>query len=164
MSSIQSTADCERIIICDGSCIRNPGPGGWAYGVIQGDRVDYYHGSQGEATNNIMELTAMIQAIEHISMAQSAANKIYTDSIYVVNGINSWLEQWKQSNWKNSQKKTVKNLDLWQKIDQIYDKKIKVKWIKGHARPQDYSGREKFLIEVQNQVDQLARNAGLGLI
>lgn len=146
----------HNIIVCDGSCLRNPGPGGWAYGFIQGTKVTYYSGCRENATNNIMELVAMIEAIQH----HETVHEIYTDSTYVVNGINSWLAQWKKSGWKNSQNKIVKNLDLWQKIDQIYDNKVRVKWIKGHAKPSDYpDSRERFLIEVQNHVDRIAREA-----
>lgn len=146
-------------IICDGSCLKNPGPGGWAYAVIDANRnLKYYSGHEKHTTNNIMELTAMIEAIKH-----GEVKVIYSDSTYVVTGIKAWLKKWKVSGWKNSKKEVVKNLELWQTIDKIYDPKVEVKWIKGHASPEDYScEQDKFLIEVQNKVDELAREAAGG--
>lgn len=148
-----------NIIVCDGSCLRNPGPGGWAYAFIQGSKVEYYSGSAPQTTNNIMELTSMLEALKH-----GHADEIYTDSTYVANGMNVWVKGWKKSGWKTSQNKIVKNLEIWQEIDRLYNGKIQIKWIKGHASPDDYeTEQEKFLIEIQNKVDHLARKSALSL-
>ena len=119
-------------IYTDGSCIGNPGKGGWgALLVYQGLKKELYGFSQ-ETTNNIMELTAVIESLK--SMKSKYPIIITTDSNYVKNGITDWINSWKKNNWKTSNKKPVKNKELWIELDnlcQLYN--IEWKWVKGHS-------------------------------
>lgn len=131
----------------DGSCLGNPGPGGWAFIATNGKDIAERNGGEKETTNNRMELTAVIKAL-------SAAKKhdeleIHTDSQYVKNGMEKWVRQWKNNNWKNAEKKPVKNKELWQQLDELAQtKKITWVWVKGHAGQ-----------EMNERCDELARNA-----
>ncbi|HIU65774.1 MAG TPA: ribonuclease HI [Candidatus Enterousia avicola] len=131
----------------DGSCLGNPGPGGWAFIATNGKDVAERNGGEANTTNNRMELTAVIKAL-------SAAKKhdeieIHTDSQYVKNGMEKWVRQWKNNNWKNAEKKPVKNKELWQQLDELAQQKsIKWVWVKGHAGQ-----------EMNERCDELARNA-----
>lgn len=115
----------------DGSCLGNPGPGGWAFIATNGKDIAERNGGEKETTNNRMELTAVIKAL-------SAAKKhdeleIHTDSQYVKNGMEKWVRQWKNNNWKNAEKKPVKNKELWQQLDELAQtKKITWVWVRGH--------------------------------
>lgn len=116
----------------DGSCLGNPGPGGWAFIATDGKNVAERSGGEKDTTNNRMELTAVIRAL-------TAAKKhdeleLHTDSQYVKNGMEKWVQQWKNNNWKNAERKPVKNKELWQQLDQLAQtKRIKWVWVKGHA-------------------------------
>lgn len=131
----------------DGSCLGNPGPGGWAFIATNGKDIAERNGGEKETTNNRMELIAVIKAL-------SAAKKhdeleIHTDSQYVKNGMEKWVRQWKNNNWKNAEKKPVKNKELWQQLDELAQtKKITWVWVKGHAGQ-----------EMNERCDELARNA-----
>lgn len=107
---------------CDGSCLGNPGPGGVGIVIVNDDKV-LYELSFGEklTTNNIMELTATIAAISFIrtELKYEGTIEIFTDSKYVVDGMNSWRHGWKKKGWKDSKNKPVKNLELWQLLDEI---------------------------------------------
>ncbi len=111
----------EVIIYTDGSCLGNPGKGGWAAVIINDGKEDIIFGSEKESTNNRMELTAAINAL--LKIKQDKKIKIYTDSKYVKDGIEKWINNWKLNNWKNSNKKDVKNKDLWTKLDNLISKK-----------------------------------------
>jgi ribonuclease HI len=137
----------EIIIYTDGSCLGNPGKGGWAALIIQNNTEETLIGSEKETTNNRMELTAAINAL--LKIKQNKKIKIYTDSKYVKDGIQKWIGNWKLNNWKNSNKKDVKNKDLWIKLDNLIDKKeITWNWVKAHS-----------INEYNNKVDLLARKA-----
>lgn len=119
-------------IFTDGACSGNPGPGGW--GAVLRWRNEEYEiwGSETHTTNNRMELTAAIKALE--SLKRPVKVVLYTDSTYVKEGITNWLPTWKARNWKTAAKKPVKNVDLWQVLEEVVDKHdVKWSWVKGHA-------------------------------
>jgi ribonuclease HI len=137
----------EIVIYTDGSCLGNPGKGGWAAVIIDDNKEEAIFGSEKESTNNRMELTAAINAL--LKIKQDKKIKIYTDSKYVKDGIEKWINNWKLNNWKNANKKDVKNKDLWTKLDSLINKKeISWNWVKAHS-----------INEYNNKVDILARNA-----
>jgi ribonuclease HI len=137
----------EIIVYTDGSCLGNPGKGGWAAVIIKNNQEEIIFGSEKNSTNNRMELTAAINAL--LKIKESEKIKIYTDSKYLKNGIEKWINNWKNNNWKNSNKKDVKNKDLWTKLDSLINKKqISWKWVKAHS-----------INEYNNKVDILARKA-----
>lgn len=157
-----------KTYICDGSCLGNPGPGGWCYAKLDGHLVEFVYGFEENTTNNRMELVAVLKLLE-FSRSQKV---IYTDSKYVVDGITKWIYSWKKSGWKNSKKEPVKNEDLWKSIDELKSTS-EFRWMKGHDIPfldkKDHfcSANEcskevqdkNMLIRIQNEVDRLARNA-----
>tara|TARA_B100001250_G_scaffold413564_1_gene448113 strand:+ start:775 stop:1209 length:435 start_codon:yes stop_codon:yes gene_type:complete len=120
------------IIYTDGACRGNPGPGGWGALLIYQDFKKELYGFNPHTTNNIMELTAVIKSLE--SIKQNYPIMIITDSNYVKNGITDWIQSWKKNNWRTSNKKPVKNKDLWVELDSLsnlYD--IEWQWVKGHS-------------------------------
>lgn len=131
-------------IYTDGGCHGNPGPGGWAY-VIVGNRkiLAEKSGADVYTTNNRMELAAVANALEAMPELLSSLSKrsheisVYTDSQYVQKGISEWIFLWKKNGWRTSEKKPVKNQDLWQKLDalaaSVSSLPIKWEWVKGHA-------------------------------
>jgi ribonuclease HI len=123
----------EIIIYSDGACKGNPGPGGWGAVLIYNDNKKEIFGGEHNTTNNKMELTAVIKALEEIK-TRNIPVKIITDSQYVKNGIESWIHNWKKNNWKNASKKPVKNSDLWKRLDALVNEfqQIKWEWVKGH--------------------------------
>ena len=119
-------------IFTDGACLNNPGPGGWGAVLRSGRHEKEIHGGEAATTNNRMELTAAIMALE--SLRVPSAVHIYTDSTYVRNGITKWISVWKRNGWRTSQKQPVKNADLWARLDaaaQRHD--VAWFWVKGHA-------------------------------
>ena len=139
-------------VYTDGSCLGNPGTGGWAFLILNDGGITNHFGYQLDTTNNQMELTAAINALEFIK--ENDEITLFTDSSYVKNGITSWIANWKKNNWKNSQKKEVKNKDLWIKLDILNSqKKIIWKWVKAHD-----------INDHNNRVDLLAREAAEKLI
>jgi ribonuclease HI len=118
-------------IYTDGACRGNPGPGGWGAVLIAGRHRKTMHGGAPETTNNRMELTAAIEALNALKSASRVT--LHTDSKYVMDGINEWLANWKKRGWKTSAKKPVKNQDLWEALDQATQRHdITWKWVKGH--------------------------------
>ena len=119
-------------IYTDGACKGNPGEGGWgAYIEYNNEKVKLY-GYETDTTNNRMEITAAIEALRYIKVKSNII--IYTDSKYLMNGINTWIHDWKKNNWKTSSNKSVKNVDLWQIIDELNSNhSIKWNWVKGHS-------------------------------
>ena len=126
-------------IYTDGACAGNPGPGGWAAIILMQNEQKELFGGEKITTNNRMELTAAIKALEYCAQMENKQLtlkniEIYTDSIYVKNGITIWINNWEKNNWKTSDKKNVKNVDLWKKlIDLVGSKQIEWNWIKGHS-------------------------------
>ena len=120
-------------IYTDGACSGNPGKGGWAAIILDENTVQSsISGSESNTTNNRMELMAPIMAL--IKIKKKSEITIYTDSKYVKVGITEWIKKWKLNNWKNSNKKPVKNKDLWIKLDNSCKKhKVNWKWVKAHA-------------------------------
>jgi ribonuclease HI len=120
------------IIHTDGACSGNPGPGGWgAILDFNGTRREL-KGGAALTTNNKMELTAAIEALN--ALKRPCAVELHTDSQYVKNGIQSWMHGWKRNGWKTADKKPVKNLELWQALDQAVQRHtISWHWVKGHA-------------------------------
>lgn len=120
------------VIYTDGACRGNPGPGGWGVLMIYGGRERELKGGEPQTTNNRMELTAAIRALE--ALREPCAVTLYTDSTYVKQGLNEWLPGWKRNGWRTSDKKPVKNKDLWESLDVcVKPHKIEWRWVKGHA-------------------------------
>jgi ribonuclease HI len=134
-------------IYTDGGCSGNPGPGGWAYVIKRPSHPEGHlegSGSEKFTTNNKMELTAVIQALERYKQIRTADGQaeaapgdglaIVTDSQYVKNGITSWIHGWKKNGWKTASKEPVKNRELWERLD-LLNAEIKPewRWVKGHA-------------------------------
>ncbi|MGB5256653.1 MAG: ribonuclease HI [Woeseiaceae bacterium] len=118
-------------IYTDGACRGNPGPGGWGALLIAGSRSKTMHGGDPETTNNRMELTAAIEALNALKGSRKVI--LHTDSRYVMDGINEWMPNWKKRGWKTSAKKPVKNKDLWQALDEAVARHdVEWKWVKGH--------------------------------
>jgi len=134
------------IVYTDGACYGNPGPGGWAALVNINGSERMFSGGHRETTNNRMELTAALKALQNIPDAREVA--VYTDSEYLKLGITEWMPSWKENNWKRKGGQ-LKNKDLWQALDKtISDRKVEWHWLKGHAgNPQN------------ERVDRMARIA-----
>ena len=122
----------EVTIYTDGACRGNPGPGGWGALLIYGDHEKELYGGESLTTNNRMELLAAIEALR--AMKKSCRIQLYTDSTYVRNGIQEWLDKWKANNWRTAGRKAVKNQDLWQALDDESRRHdVRWHWVKGHA-------------------------------
>ena len=120
------------VVYTDGACKGNPGPGGWGALLRAGGREKELFGGEPATTNNRMELTAVIRALEALKAPSDV--EIHTDSQYVKNGIETWIHGWKRNGWKTSDKKPVKNADLWQELDVLAARhRIDWLWVKGHA-------------------------------
>ncbi|MDD3484744.1 ribonuclease HI [Azovibrio restrictus] len=119
-------------IYTDGACKGNPGPGGWGALLRSGAHEKELWGGEPETTNNRMELTAVIRALEALKRPVQA--RIYTDSKYVQQGISEWIHGWKRNGWKTASKAPVKNADLWQQLDKLVAQhQLQWIWVKGHA-------------------------------
>jgi len=126
-------------IYTDGACIGNPGPGGWAAIVILENGKKELFGGEKLTTNNRMELTAAIKALEYCAEQEKKQHslkhvRIFTDSTYVKEGITVWINSWEKNNWKTADKKNVKNIDLWKKLKElIQSNQVEWNWVKGHS-------------------------------
>ena len=119
-------------IYADGACKGNPGPGGWGVLLRVGGREKEMFGGEAQTTNNRMELTAVIEALQ--SLEKPSAARVYTDSQYVQKGISEWIHAWKRRDWRTADKKPVKNVDLWKKLDEAARRHdVEWFWVKGHA-------------------------------
>ena len=119
-------------IYTDGACLGNPGDGGWGYIIIKNDTIIENYGGEGNTTNNRMEMTAVIQGLFNCNNNDKII--IFTDSKYVINGITTWIKNWKDNGWKTSNKKEVKNKDLWILIDTLLQtKNVSFKYVKAHS-------------------------------
>ena len=120
------------IIYTDGACRGNPWPGGWGVLIKYREHSKEMYGGDASTTNNKMELTAAIEALKEIK--EPCEIILYTDSKYVLKGIEEWIHNWKKRGWKGSNRKPVKNIELWKKLDELRDKHtIKWNWVKGHS-------------------------------
>ena len=118
-------------IYTDGACSGNPGIGGWGVVILENNKEILLNGGDLHTTNNKMELTAAIKALEYFEIRKDLI--IYTDSKYVKDGIESWIINWKKNGWKTTAKKPVKNKELWISLDELMKKhNINWKWVKGH--------------------------------
>ena len=132
-------------IYTDGSCLGNPGNGGWAAIIIDDNKKIQIKGSKKDTTNNQMELLATIKALKKIPKGSSV--QIFTDSKYVKSGITEWIHNWKKNGWKTANKQPVKNKELWTELDNLTNEfKIKWSWVKGHSTN-----------ALNNEVDLIAR-------
>jgi ribonuclease HI len=119
-------------IYADGACKGNPGPGGWGVLLRSGDSERELYGGEPDTTNNRMELTAVIRGLE--ALKRRCRVRLYTDSQYVQKGISSWIHDWKRRAWRTADKKPVKNVDLWQRLDALArEHDVEWHWVKGHA-------------------------------
>ena len=134
-------------VYTDGSCLENPGKGGWAAIIIVDGKKTEIKGSKENTTNNQMELLAPINALKNIPKGSKV--QIFTDSKYVKSGITEWIHNWKRNGWKTADKKDVKNKDLWTELDELSSYfKIEWSWVKAHSTD-----------ELNNKVDLLARSS-----
>ena len=139
-------------IFTDGACRGNPGPGGWGVLLIAGDRRKTMHGGAQETTNNRMELTAVIEALNALNGPRKVV--LHTDSKYVMDGITSWMDGWKQRDWKTANRKPVKNQDLWQTLDNAAARHdITWKWVRGHT---GVVGNEEADVLANRGIDELS--------
>ncbi len=119
-------------VYADGACKGNPGPGGWGVFMRAGAHEKELWGGEQDTTNNRMELTAVIRALE--ALKRPVPVKLYTDSKYVQQGISAWIHNWKRNGWRTADKKPVKNADLWQELDVLARQfQVEWTWVKGHA-------------------------------
>jgi len=122
----------KYIIYTDGACSGNPGPGGWGAIILNEENETNISGKEKSTTNNRMELMAPIMALRKIKKASKII--IYTDSIYLKNGITTWIKNWEKNGWKNANKKPVKNKDLWVTLNELSKEHVvNWKWVKAHA-------------------------------
>ncbi len=134
-------------VYTDGSCLVNPGKGGWAAIIINNNEKTEIKGSKENTTNNQMELTAPIMALKKIPKGSKI--QIFTDSKYVKSGITEWIHKWKKNGWKTADKKEVKNKDLWKELDELSSAfYIEWIWVKAHSTD-----------ALNNEVDLLARSS-----
>ena len=134
-------------IYTDGSCIENPGRGGWAAIILDDGKKIEIKGNKKDTTNNQMELLAPIQALKKIPKGSKV--QIFTDSKYVKSGITEWVHNWKKNGWKTANKQDVKNKELWLELDLLNNEfEINWNWVKAHSTD-----------ELNNEVDLLARSA-----
>lgn len=135
------------IIYTDGACSGNPGQGGWGAVIIYNEHVKEISGYEEYSTNNKMELLATIESMK--TLKEKCEVDIYTDSVYVKNGITSWIINWKKNNWKTSNKQDVKNKELWILLDEQCSRHlVQWHWVRGHSNN-----------ELNNRADFLATNA-----
>ena len=141
-------SDNETVVIyTDGACSGNPGPGGWGSVLMYRGHRRELSGGEKETTNNRMEMMAVIAALETLTRACRVV--LNTDSTYVMKGMTEWLEGWKSRGWKTASKQPVKNVDLWQRLDQAVARHdIEWNWVKGHSG-----------VPENERADQLAREA-----
>jgi ribonuclease HI len=144
----------EIKIYTDGACIGNPGPGGWAAIVLFENEKRELFGGEKLTTNNRMELMAAIKALEYCFEQEKKQPtlkliRIFTDSIYVKEGITVWINNWEKNNWKTADKKNVKNVDLWKRLKGLVkSNQVEWNWVKGHSED-----------PMNDRADQLAKEA-----
>ena len=126
-------------IYTDGACSGNPGPGGWGAVLLYGEHKKELSGGDDNTTNNRMELMAAIQGLE--ALKRPCHVRLFTDSVYVKDGVTKWIHGWKKNGWKTADKKPVKNADLWQALDeQVNRHQVEWQWVRGHT---GHPGNEK---------------------
>ncbi|HEX5339738.1 MAG TPA: ribonuclease HI [Gammaproteobacteria bacterium] len=144
-------------IYTDGACRGNPGPGGWGAVLLSDGREKTLKGAAADTTNNRMELTAAVQALNALTRACSV--NLYTDSEYVRRGIGEWLPAWKTRGWKTADKKPVKNVDLWQALDEAAARHtVAWHWVRGHT---GNPGNEQADRLANQAIDELLKTPGM---
>jgi ribonuclease HI len=148
MSDPDPTQNAQRVVVhTDGACSGNPGPGGWGAILQWGDHTRELKGGEAHTTNNRMELTAAIMALE--TLKRPCVVDLHTDSEYLRQGITGWIKNWKRNGWKTADRKPVKNVDLWQRLDAALSQhQLRWHWVRGH------SGHD-----LNERADELARSA-----
>jgi len=142
-------------IYTDGACRGNPGPGGWAALLLLGEHEREISGAEAHTTNNRMELTAVIRALETLKRPVQA--RVYTDSEYVRRGMSEWIAAWKARGWRTAERKPVKNQDLWQRLDELRARhQIEWHWVPAHA---GVPGNERVDRLANEAIDALASQA-----
>lgn len=142
----------------DGACKHNPGPGGWGAVLVAGDVSLHLWGGTPETTNNQMELTAAIRALERLE--RRVPVRLHTDSTYVMKGIQEWIHNWKKRGWKTAAKKPVLNADLWRRLDELTGQhEVEWRWVKGHSGD---AGNELADALANRGVEQFARRGLTG--
>jgi ribonuclease HI len=122
----------QVVIYTDGACKGNPGPGGWGAWVSSGSHEKELFGGDPQTTNQRMELTAAVQALA--TLTKPCAVVLYTDSMYLLDGITKWINAWRRNGWRNSAKQPVKNADLWRELDEAATRHaVEWRWVKGHS-------------------------------
>lgn len=140
-------------IFTDGACRGNPGPGGWGALLRYGDIERELYGGELDTTNNRMELQAAIEALRALSSPCSV--DLTTDSVYVRSGITDWLDGWKKKGWKTAARKPVKNVDLWQALDEENQRhQVRWHWVKGHS---GHAENERADVLANRAIDELQR-------
>lgn len=143
------TVDIE--IYTDGACKGNPGPGGWGALLLSGEHRKELFGGELDTTNNKMELQAAIEGLR--ALKRPSKVRLFTDSQYVKNGIETWIHGWKNNNWKTSAKKPVKNADLWRALDAMCQShEVEWRWVKGHSN------------HTENDIADALANKGVDLV
>lgn len=139
--------EVKVVIYTDGACRGNPGPGGWAALLMYGEKEKMIQGGEADTTNNRMELMAAVAALRQLKRSEVVV--LWTDSQYVRRGVTEWSHGWIKNGWKNSQKKPVKNKDLWQALlEEAKKHQVEWHWVKGHSGD-----------PLNERVDQAAREA-----
>ncbi len=145
----------EVEIYTDGACRGNPGPGGWGAVLRAGGRERELYGGEAQTTNNRMEMTAAIRALE--ALKRPCRVDLYTDSQYLRQGITEWMAQWKQRGWRTSDRKPVRNQDLWQRIDELAAQhEVRWHWVRGHT---GHPENERADALANRGIDELAGDA-----
>jgi ribonuclease HI len=148
-------------IFTDGACSPNPGPGGWGAVLRYGGREKEIYGGEPATTNNRMEIMAAIRGLE--SLTRPSFVHVHTDSVYLRNGITRWLPGWKRNGWKTSDKKPVKNADLWTRLDSAArDHTVEWFWVKGHAGHPENERADELACRGSAEAAALARRPGSG--
>lgn len=146
----------EVEIFTDGACRGNPGPGGWGALLRSGDREKEIYGGDLDTTNNRMELTAAIRALE--ALKRPCRVVLYTDSEYLRRGISEWLMKWKRNGWRTANRKPVKNEDLWRELDELSGRhEVIWRWVRGHAGHPENERADQL---ANRGIEQLLQQAG----
>lgn len=152
----------DRVTIyTDGACSGNPGPGGWGAVMIYGEHERELNGGEAETTNNRMELTAAIESLNALKRACTV--DLYTDSVYVRDGITKWLHGWKRNGWRTAAKKPVKNAELWQALEDARKRHdVNWHWVKGHAGHPENERADQLARDGMEPFKTRRRRAGSG--
>lgn len=143
------------VIHTDGACRGNPGPGGWAAVLEHAGREKELYGFEAETTNNRMELLAVIRALE--ALKRRCRVRIVTDSQYVMKGVTEWMPGWKRRGWRTADKRPVKNLELWQRLDTaLGEHDVEWEWVRGHS---GHDGNERVDRLANRAIDERGGNA-----